>query len=87
MTPTLTRHTGTETLELIPRLKPLYANAYAEPPYEMSAEDIQQFEVRITKHAGLDGFALVAGETDGATRGVLVRIHLSSWTMVDRRQD
>ena len=51
MTLTLIRRTGTETLELVPRLKPLYANAYSEPPYEMADEDIEQFEIRIKKHA------------------------------------
>ncbi|MFI5734022.1 GNAT family N-acetyltransferase [Kribbella sp. NPDC051587] len=62
---TLTRYTGAETLALIPELKPLYADAYSEPPYEMSNEDIEQFEVRITKHSNLDGFTLVAGNVDG----------------------
>ncbi|MFI6678724.1 GNAT family N-acetyltransferase [Kribbella sp. NPDC050470] len=69
MTLTLTRFTGTETLELVPRLRPLYANAYSEPPYEMSDADIEQFEIRVTKHAGLDGFALVAGKLDGRLVG------------------
>lgn len=64
MTLTLSRHTGTETLELVSRIKSLYVNAYSEPPYEMSDEDIEQFEIRITKHAGLDGFVMVAGELD-----------------------
>ena len=70
MTLTLTRHTGTETLDLVSRLKLLYANAYSEPPYEMSGEDIEQFEIRITKHAGLEGFVLVAGEIDGRLVGL-----------------
>ncbi|MFC9688178.1 GNAT family N-acetyltransferase [Kribbella sp. NPDC056951] len=62
---TLTRYTGAETLALIPDLKPLYADAYSEPPYEMSDEDIEQFEIRITKHANLPGFTLIAGNVDG----------------------
>ncbi|GAA3144447.1 hypothetical protein JOF29_005734 [Kribbella aluminosa] len=61
----LTRHTGTETLELVPRLKPRYVNAYSEPPYEMSDEGIEKFEIRITKLASLEGFVLVTGEIDG----------------------
>ena len=69
MTLTLTHRTGTETLDLVPRLKPLYANACSEPPYEMLEGDIEQFEIRITKHAGLDGFVLVAGELDGRLVG------------------
>ncbi|MFF0338356.1 hypothetical protein [Kribbella sp. NPDC004875] len=70
MTLELACHTGFETLDLVPRLKPLYANAYSEPPYEMSDEDICRFEIRITKHAGLDGFVLVAGELDGRFVGL-----------------
>ncbi|GAB3936245.1 hypothetical protein GCM10029976_047700 [Kribbella albertanoniae] len=62
---TLTRHTRVATLALVPRLKALYADAYSEPPYEMSPEDIEQFEIRITKHADQPGFALVTGELNG----------------------
>ncbi len=66
---TLTQHTGTGALDLIAKLKPLYANAYSEPPYKMSSEDIEQFEIRITKHAGLEGFVLVAADIDGRLVG------------------
>ncbi|MFK4088391.1 GNAT family N-acetyltransferase [Kribbella sp. NPDC020789] len=60
----LTRHTGAETLVLIPELTSLYANAYSEPPYEMSEDDIKQFEIRVTKHADQPGFTLVTGLLD-----------------------
>jgi GNAT superfamily N-acetyltransferase len=66
---TLTRHTRTETLALIPKLTPLYTDAYSEPPYEMSAEDIEQFQIRVTKHANQAGFMLVAGEVGGELAG------------------
>lgn len=70
MTLTLTRRTGTETPELVPRIKPLYANAYSDPPYEMSEGDIEQFEIRFTKHAGLDGFVLLTwGSSTEASLG------------------
>jgi hypothetical protein len=68
---------GTETLELVSKLKPLYANAYSEPPYAMSDEDIGQLEIRIRKHAGLDGLswslqistvASLGSRTDSASR-------------------
>ena len=51
MTLTSIRRAGTETLELVSRLQPLYANAYSESPYKMSDEDVEQFEIRIKKHA------------------------------------
>lgn len=35
----------------------------------MSDEDIEQFQIRITKHAGLDGFVLVSGELDDRLMG------------------
>ncbi|MFF1818108.1 GNAT family N-acetyltransferase [Kribbella sp. NPDC058245] len=65
----LTRHAGPETLLLVPQLKLLYEDAYSEPPYDMSSEDIEQFESRTTQHANQAGFMLVAGEVGSQLAG------------------
>jgi GNAT superfamily N-acetyltransferase len=77
MTVTYTRHDGVSVAALLPRLVDLYAQVYAEPPYEEGPEQVSRFADTLPADAERPGFALV---TATASDAALVAVAYG-WTM------
>lgn len=58
---TITRYGADAVAEFALKLKPIYADAYSDPPYEYSEADADEFVERIMSQSNWDNFTLIIG--------------------------
>ena len=79
----LSYQSGSDVARIAPELGELYAEVYAEPPYEWGAEHVRLFLERLEALRHEPGFALLTAEADqlvGFVLGVTLLTNTSWWS-------
>lgn len=80
VTPNLTTYDGEAARDMLPTVRQIYAEAYAEPPYNEGPEDVAEFADAWPWYIERPGFRLVVAELDGAPVGFTFGFQLTPET-------